>query len=231
MTYFRRHNVLILFALIIPACSSTPPPPDWQMNAQQSIERATKAYLEGNARVEAAEFTRANSEVARTGRADLLARVALARCAAAVASLVQEPCTAFDKLREDAPLPERTYAEFLAASATVEAAQLPAQYRSAAVASSDNAASDAVKNIADPVSRLIAAGVVFKRGQANPALIENAINTASSQGWRRPLLAWLGVQLMRAEKAGAADEAGRLKRRIQLVESAGQVIAPETTKP
>jgi hypothetical protein len=231
MTFFRHHSLLILPALIIAACSSTPPPPDWQMNAQQSIERATKAYLEGNARVEAAEFTRANSEVARTGRADLLARVALARCAAAVASLVQEPCTAFEKLREDAPLPERTYAEFLAANATVEVAQLPTQYRSAAAAANDNAASEAVKNITDPVSRLIAAGVVFKRGQASPALIEIAIDTASSQGWRRPLLAWLGVQLMRAEKAGAPDEAERVRRRIRLVESANQAAVTGAIKP
>lgn len=221
MKSFPRFATLILPALIITACSSTPPPPDWQMNAQQSIERATKAYLEGNTRVEAAEFTRANSEVARTGRADLLARVALARCAAGVASLVQEPCTAFEKLREDAPPPERAYAEFLAANATVEAAQLPPQYRAAAAASSDNAASEAVKNITDPASRLIAAGVVLKRGQASPALIEIAIDTASSQGFRRPLLAWLGVQLMRAEKAGVPDEAERVKRRIRLVESGG----------
>jgi hypothetical protein len=204
------------------ACSSAPPAPDWQLGAQQSIERGTKAYLEGNARVESAEFARARDDIARTGRADLLARAALARCAAAVASLVQEPCTAFEKLREDAPSPERAYAEFLAAGTQAsDAVQLPAQYRAVASAASDAAAAEAAKSIADPVSRLIAAGVVFKRGQANPALIELAIETASAQGWRRPLLAWLGVQAMRAEKAGATDEAERLRRRIRLVETGG----------
>jgi len=39
----------------------------------------------------------------------------------------------------------------------------------------------------------------------------------SSQGWRRPLLAWLGVQLKRAEQAGDSETAARLKRRMELV--------------
>ena len=34
--------------------------------------------------------------------------------------------------------------------------------------------------------------------------------------WRRPLLAWLGVQAQRAEQAGATDEAQRLRRRMAL---------------
>jgi hypothetical protein len=45
-----------------------------------------------------------------------------------------------------------------------------------------------------------------------------AVDTASAQGWRRPLLAWLNVQLQRAEKAGDAQEADRLRRRLALVQ-------------
>jgi hypothetical protein len=43
-----------------------------------------------------------------------------------------------------------------------------------------------------------------------------ATETASAQGWRRPLLAWLGVQAARAEQAGAAEEAQRIRRRMAL---------------
>lgn len=211
--------VAFLLLALLAACSSTPPPPDWQMNAQQSLERSIKAYFEGNARVDAAEFARAKSEVARTGRADLMARLELAHCAAAVASLVQEECAGFEKLRADAANAERAYAEYLNARAA-DAAQLPAQHRAVATATSDAAAAQAVQSIADPVARLVAAGVVFRRGNASPALLETAVETASSQGWRRPLLAWLGVQQLRAEKAGDASEVERLKRRVQLVEQA-----------
>jgi primosomal protein N'' len=59
--------------------------------------------------------------------------------------------------------------------------------------------------------------VLLRSGKATPQVLTNATETASTQGWRRPLLAWLGVQAMRAEKAGDTVEAQRLKRRIALV--------------
>jgi hypothetical protein len=70
----------------------------------------------------------------------------------------------------------------------------------------------------DPLSRLVAVALLFHAGQANPVLIDRAVDTASAQGWRRPLLAWLKVQALRAEKAGDNNELQRLQRRIALVE-------------
>ncbi|HWI11116.1 MAG TPA: hypothetical protein VNU48_07285, partial [Burkholderiaceae bacterium] len=90
---------------------------------------------------------------------------------------------------------------------------LPEAHRAAA-------GTGAVDAAADPLARLIAAGVRFEAGRADPALIASAVDTASSQGWRRPLLAWLGVQLKLAEQAGASDAAQRLRRRVELVQGA-----------
>ena len=204
--------------LAVAACSSNPPAPDWQMNAKAASERAVAAYLVGNARIDAAEQARARAEVARTGRADLLARVELAHCAAQVASLVFGPCAAFEPLRADAPVPERAYADYLAGQlAPADAAMLPEAHRPVVNQSA------ALAGIADPLSRLVAAGVLFETGRAEPATIQTAIDTASAQGWRRPLLAWLQVQLKRADAAGAAPEAAQLRRRIALIE---QGVAP-----
>ena len=47
--------------------------------------------------------------------------------------------------------------------------------------------------------------------------IAAAVDIASAQGWRRPLLAWLGVQLARAEAAGDSETAARVRRRMELV--------------
>ena len=57
----------------------------------------------------------------------------------------------------------------------------------------------------------------FKSGRATPENISAAIDIASAQGWRRPLLAWLGVQEKRAEAAGDRDALERIRRRIALV--------------
>ena len=202
-------------AVALSACSSTPPPPDWQMNAKDSLDRAVVAYLQGNSRVEAVEFARARAELARTGQAEVLARAELTRCAARVASLVFEPCTGFAALAQDASAAERAYASYLAGQATPQdAAVLPEQHRAVATA---NAPAAAVAGIADPLARLIAAGVLMQGARAEPAVMALAVDTASAQGWSRPLLAWLNVQALRAEAAGDADDAAPLRRRIGLV--------------
>lgn len=215
-----RALAVVAIGLLAAACSSRPPPPDWQMNARQAIDAAVTAYLEGNARIEAAETASARSEIARTGRPDLLARAELMRCAARVASLAFEPCEEFEKLRADAAPAERAYADYLAARVQPQdIGLLPEPHRALADArTGPEAAAAMLTGIDDPLSRLIAAGVLFEGGRASPQTLQAAVDTASAQGWRRPLLAWLKVQLMRAEQAGAGAEADRLRRRIEIVQ-------------
>ena len=67
------------------------------------------------------------------------------------------------------------------------------------------------------LSRLVAAGVFLKNGSIDPAGISAAVDVASAQGWRRPLLAWLGVQEKRAAAAGDSETAARIRRRIELI--------------
>ena len=119
-------------AFALAACSSQPPLPDWQMNAQGASQKAIEAYLSGNTRVEKLEWDRARAEVARTGRPDLLARLELMRCAAQVASLVTEPCERFEALRADSAAPEQAYADYLAGRVQAgQVALLPAAQRAA----------------------------------------------------------------------------------------------------
>ena len=215
---------LLGFALAtLTACASGPPPPDWQANAKAALEHATAAYLAGDSVAEVREFERARGEISRTGRPELLARAELMRCAAHVASLVFEACDGFEKLRNDAAAPERAYADHLAARrlppADIE--RLPTAQRAAAVAvAGADATTASVQGIDDPLSRLIAAAVLFQAGKADPATLALAAETASAQGWRRPLLAWLEVLALHAERGGAPEEAQRLRRRIHLVQAA-----------
>ena len=207
--------VAVVMALLIAGCGNKPQVPDWQMNAHGALERYVEAYLVGDSRVEDAEFLRAREALSRTGDAALVARAELTRCALRVASLALAPCVGFDALRPDAPPAERAYADYLAARSTpADAALLPPQHRAVAAGQGDAAA---VRAIADPVARLVAAGVLMQSGRASPEVLQLAVETASAQGWRRPLLAWLGVQLRRAEQAGATEEAARIRRRQALV--------------
>ena len=189
------------------------PPSDWQLNAHSSLNSSVTTYLVGNIEVAALEFARVRTEIASTGRTDVLARVELVRCAAYVASLEFKECVAFQKLLNDAADPERVYADYLAGRwEGLNTALLPMQHRGI-VAGEDGALS----SIEDPLSRLVAAGVLFKLGRMTPDLVTLAIKTASDQGWRRPLLAWLSVAVRRAKELGNQDRALYIQRRIDLV--------------
>jgi hypothetical protein len=223
----RRRQTLSVAAccgvVLLHACSNNPPTPDWKLNAQVALERGTSAYLAGRTPIAEREFAIARAEVARTGRPDLLARAELMRCAAQTASLAFEPCTAFDALRADAQPAELAYASYLAGRSTAaELALLPPHHRAVATpGTNDTAAVSALQAMPDALSRQIGAAVLLETGRANPAVIALAIDNASAQGWRRPLLAWLTLQAQRAQAAGDTAAADAVRRRITLVESDG----------
>ena len=225
----RRRRAGLIGVAVLAACGSAPPPPDWQLNAKGSLERAGAAFLAGNSRVEAVEFARARADLARTGRADLIARAELTRCAWRVASLEFDDCPAFTALAADAAPAERAYAAYLLGRATdQDAALLPEPHREPARGA---VLADALGRIDDPLSRLVAAGVQLRSGRAEPAAVTLASDTASAQGWSRPLLAWLGVQVQRAVSAGATEEAARLRRRMALVSEAPARPAAAASAP
>ena len=206
------------------ACSSTPKPPDWQLDAKSAADRFQDAQLKGDTRAAQGEFALARRETAATGRPELVARVELLRCALQTASLNFDPCTGFEALRADAAPPELAYAAYLAGQplSAEQRALLPAAQQ--AVPEGEGAAA-ALAAMTDPLSQLVAAGVLLRREQATPAVVQLAVDTASHQGWRRPLLAWLGVQASQADAAGQTERAQALRRRMDLVAPAASAGA------
>lgn len=182
---------LLLLALLA-GCSSGPVPPDWQANSFSAMQQFTRNYLAGNTAAAEQAFSSVKRELSATGRADLMARAELVRCAARTASLDFDNCPGFEKLRADAGTEELAYADYLAGR-------------------SDRAPGE------DPLSRLVAYGVRLNGNKITPSEIASAIDVSSAQGWRRPLLAWLGVQEKRAEAAGDREALERIRRRIALV--------------
>jgi hypothetical protein len=209
----------VWIALLLAGCAGGPPVPDWQAGASTALNAAVAAHLNGEPRTETQQAALARREIARTGRPELAARAEML-CAAHVASLEFGPCEGFERLRADAQPPERAYAAYLRAQplSRDEIERLPSAQRATATAVAGAGTDEkSLGAIDDPLSRLVAVAVLFQAGKAGPPAIALAADTASQQGWRRPLLAWLNVQALRAEKAGDAAEAARLRRRIDLV--------------
>jgi len=203
-------TAVILACALLSACVSKPLAPDWQADAKGALDASVDDYLKGHTGASHSEFRSARLATTSTGRPDYVVQVELVRCAAQVASLEFDDCPGYAALAAEATPEQRAYADYLYGRwQGLDAALLPEQHRPVLV-------TGLVGAVADPLARLVAAGAAFKAGRITPEGIAQAVDTASNQGWRRPLLAWLGVQVQRAEAAGDAQEAQRLRRRIAL---------------
>ena len=186
------HRFVIGALVALSGCAGAPNPPDWQVEASDALEYFRQDYLVGRTAAAEAEFEQARASLRRTGRADLVARAELVRCAVRTASLELDDCPAFQPLRDDAGPEERAYADYLAGKGSYP-------------------------STGEPLSRLVATAVALRKGTIAPAEIDGAVQIASAQGWARPLLAWLGVQAKRAEDAGDRETAARVRKRMDLI--------------
>jgi hypothetical protein len=203
--------LIALAATVLAACGSKPAQPSWKSNASSSLSAFSDAYLKGDTNIAETEFARARREMASTGRPDLVAHAELYRCATRAASLEYDNCPGFAAVAQDATAAERAYAAYLDGRwQGLDPLLLPESQRAMVQGKGALAA------IADPLSRMVAAGALMKAQRITPADIAVATSTASDQGWRRPLLMWLGVSLKRAQAAGDSAEAARIERRIEL---------------
>ncbi|MEX8194257.1 hypothetical protein [Comamonas guangdongensis] len=214
-----------MVVVVVAGCGNRPPAPDWALNAEAAAQRAGSAYLQGQQRIETLQWQTARQAVASTGRPDQAARLELMRCAARVASLDWNGCTEYEGLAQDATAEEQAYARYLHAQplaqdlALLPQAQRAVAARLAAGGSADDSLLDAVAAIPEPLSRLLAAAVLLRGGAASPRLLQLGVDTASSQGWRRPLMAWLLLQLKAAQQAGDTAAAAPLERRLRLLDA------------
>jgi hypothetical protein len=201
--------IVLMFAIVLAGCASKPQPPAWEPNARGALDGYTDDWLRGDTAAADAEFARARRETASTGRFDLVAQAELVRCAVRAAALDYD-CAGFSAIAQDATPAQRAYAAYLDGRwQGLDASLLPEQHRPVV-------ASGSLAGVAEPLARLVAAGALLKAGRITPADIAGAVDTASSQGWRRPLLAWLGVQEQRAQAAGDMAAVERIRRRIAL---------------
>ena len=205
--------------LALHGCSSAPPAPSWQVEAKDSMDRALSAYLEGNTTVQRAEMHHVRAALARTGRPQALAQAELLLCAAQTAALDFAPCSEFDALQPDASDAQRSYAAYLAGASLTPAQieHLPQAQRPIAQRGPQDAS--ALPADMEPLALLVAAGNLMHRAQCPSAVVDQAIETASAQGWRRPLMAWIGVKRQLEHRAGHTEAVERLDRRLKLLQT------------
>lgn len=215
-----RHLLLALLVMTLSACGGGPRPPDWKQDSVSLLERYKKAELKGQNRLAESYFEQALAAVGGAARIEETARLHLVRCATRQASLSFEPCSGYlDFAKFGASAEDQAYYRFLGGQwDTLDPGKLPAQYRDFQANREPAKTADTLRNISDPLSRLIAASIAVMHRQADDATLALAAETASEQGWRKPLLVYLKLLENRAVQNGDQAAAEKLRARIKLVE-------------
>jgi predicted small lipoprotein YifL len=206
--------------IILSACGSGgPPPPDWKTDAADLIERYKKYALLGDNVLAERYFQQAVAATGGAGRVADTARLWLVRCATRRAMLIDDACTEYAGLARIEPdAADQAYYQFITLRwDAIDIALLPAQHR-ALVNAPAGKRNEVLNQTSDPLARLLDASLLVMRQEADATTLTLATETASSQGWRQPLLTYLKLQEKQAVNQGNAAELDRLAQRIQLVE-------------
>jgi hypothetical protein len=214
---------LLFLFLLLGGCSSKPTP-GWIVAGNQQLETFKQQFLTGGQPVVTERhFRKAVEEIKKSGDLDLLGKAWLTRMALEVAVLSEMEEAEYLKVAAAQPVPaNRNFFLFLKGEkASVDRSLLPAQYRPFFDALRSGNTVKAEQTITamedDPLSRLIAAGIAVRFNLETEAILKAAVETASRNGWKRALLAWLERLRSFHEAAGDGAKADAVRQRIDLM--------------
>ncbi len=212
--------LLLIIVLMICACGGAGQVPVWKEKGYIHMEEYKTGFLTGREASTEPHFEKARKEIAAGNDIGLLTIAYLTKYALHTASLEPFDASDFAKLYRLEPHPaDMAYCHFLKGNfSAVDPKALPAKYAGllkAAVARDAAAAGREISAIDDPLSRLIACGVWTRYLPADETILQIGIDTASANGWRRPLWAYLeklqNDYLENGDQAKAQSIAERLK--------------------
>lgn len=214
-------SILILFLF---GCGGAKQIPEWMNVSFSQLENYKKNYLIGNDRIAELQFNKAVDEIKKSGNLEILGRTYLTKYGVHVAVL--ETFDDKDYLRIDALQTvgqNRTFYHFLKGSFDkIDETLLPKHYEGVLKilrkGKSENAAHE-ISKMEDPLSKLIAAGLLVQNNIYDEGILKIAIDTASQNGWKKALLAYLEKLLLFYETKKETEKAANITQKIQLIKN------------
>ena len=209
-------------AMFCSACSSSQPIPQWKDKSYRQLETYKNDFLADKEDATEPHFRKAREAFSAGNDLDLLAKAYLTRMAlqaAVLADIDDSDFIRIDKLQPSTI--NRSYYDFIKGNfSAMQKTEPPHPYNrlKGAIAGKDTAA--AAREIAameNNLSRLIACGVWVKHLPYNDDILLIAITTASAQGWRRALFAYLNKLQAYYQEQNDQQKALNIKERLELL--------------
>lgn len=210
------------FVLLIWGCGFATSAPVWKDNAYRQLDEYKTSFLTGREASSEPHFAKARRDIASGNDVGLLATAYLTKYALHTASLESFDASEFAKLYRLEPHPaDMAYCHFLKGNfSAVDIKLLPSRYvgiLKAALKSDLAMAAREISAVDDPLSRLIACGVWVRYLPSDEAILQIGISTASANGWRRPLWAYLSKLHSYYLEKGDQNKAAATKERLDLL--------------
>ena len=217
----RKYLILILLVFIC-ACGSTQQLPDRKDVAFRNFESYKTNFLNGKEGVSEPHFNKAKQALSDGNDLYLLAKIYLTKYALHTAALEDFDDSEFVRINKLQPSESNfAYYNFLKGNfAAAEDNLLPSNYSGFIKAARDKDLAKAVgeiRSIGDPLSRLIACGILVKYISYDANILQSAVNTSAENGWRRPLLAYLTKLQKHYLDSGETIKAKDIRERLDLL--------------
>ena len=212
----------LLPLLLLTGCGAKPAPL-WISSGHKQLESFKQDFLTGrDSSITESHFRKAVEEIKKGGDADLLGKAWLTRMALQVAIREELEEGEYLKIESVEPVPANRNFYLLLKGDTgqVDVSLLPEAYRpfwKAFLSRDATKAAASIAAIEDPIPRLIASGLAVSHRLENDAILRTAVETASRNGWKRALSAWLERLQSYYEAAGDVKNASAIRARIDMM--------------
>lgn len=196
--------------------------PQWQTASFNHMETFKQYYLAGDEKNAERYFSKAIAEIKTSGRMDILAKGYLTKYAVQAATLDVISGTEFLEINNVCPdrINMNFYTFLTGNFDTVDNEILPPRYKHFILTFQDGTLDDLnhdITQIKDPLSRLVTVGLTIKHRRYNEATLKIALNTASVEGWKRALVAYLKQIQSLYENTGHTEKAERIKKQLNIL--------------
>jgi len=222
MLYYLKAKAIIslmVSILFIQACSSPQPPNKWQHDAVAMSQNYQKHFLQNRLLRARLELNHARRLASQSAKFHTLIDIELTSCAMQLGSLEKSACEKATELLLLEPDPfQYAYLKLLTSQISEDKITfLPRQYQDfarALINADQSRINQTLLSIRPLSSRLIASALAIE--DIDDKNISELIDKLSFHGYKKPLLAWLNIQM---KKEKETQEKARLRAKIDVLTS------------